>query len=89
MCRKLKLQGTKGILTRFWNDRSGGVPIEVIALTGSLVLLGVTVMETQDTGMPVEGTEMSEEVFVRKCGQLVTGSELPAMPDVGANNACR
>lgn len=74
---------------RFLNDRSGGVPIEVIALTGSLVLLGVTVMETQDTGVPTEGSEMTEEVFVRKCGHLVGDGELPALPDVASTNACR
>ncbi len=80
----------RDIITRFWKDQGGGVPVEVIALTGSLVLLGVTVMETQQTGVPAEGVESTEEVFVRKCGQRVaTSTETSiALPQVGSSNAC-
>ena len=89
MCSNVMKNGIKGPLKRFWADTSGGVPIEVIALTGSLVLLGITMIETQDTGMPTQGAETSEEVFVRKCGHLVNGQDVPELPDVAVSNACR
>lgn len=89
MCSNVKNNGIRFQLKRFWADTSGGVPIEVIALTGSLILLGITAIETQDTGIPASGTETSEEVFVRKCGEIVAGSDGPDLPDVAANNACR
>ena len=90
MSMQLNLNGAGKILERFWKDQRGGVPIEVIALTGSLALLGVTVMETQNTGVPTQGAEASEEVFVRKCGQRVAGGDdTPLLPQIGSTRACK
>jgi hypothetical protein len=57
---------------RFAKDESGAVPMEVWAVTGSLILFGATVLETRPVVVSDQGTTVQEEVFVRKCGRRVS-----------------
>ena len=52
-------------LTEFWSDRRGSVQPEIIALTVSAMLLGVTYMESQKAAE--ENPAVREEVYQRKC----------------------
>lgn len=55
-------------LCRFGRDSRGSIPLDFIAVTASLTLLGATYLETQAQNRAMEQTEVREEVYVRKCG---------------------
>lgn len=55
----------KSLLSRFLADERGSVQPELIALTVSGMLLGVTYLETQRAAE--ENPPVQEETYVRKC----------------------
>lgn len=61
-------------LTKFSSDERGTVPVELVALSGAVLLLGATYLETHATSPNGTKPQMSEEVYVRVCGQLRSSS---------------
>jgi len=69
---------------KFAADSNGSIPLDFVAVTASLALLGATYLETQAQNSAIEQTEIREEVYVRKCGG--TRSAVTDMT-IGAQNA--
>jgi len=61
-------------ISNFSSDVRGAVPIEAVALSGAVLLLGATYLETQGTSPNGTKPQVSEEVYVRVCGQLRASS---------------
>ena len=74
------------VFTRFLSDRRGSVQPEVIALTVSAMLLGVTYLETQQ--QQEANPAVKEEVYVRKCGTSVPVSGNAGLAALRERTAC-
>lgn len=58
-------------IRRFTSDIRGELPVEMLVLSASVLLLGATYLETQNTTeLPTSGIKASEEVYVRTCGRV-------------------
>lgn len=66
----------KNLLCRFIADDRGSVQPELIALTVSGMLLGVTYIETQRAAE--ENPPVQEETYVRKCAHSASGADTSA-----------
>lgn len=74
------------LCARFLRDERGSVQPEIVALTVSAMLLGVTYLETQaqqETNPPVK-----EEVYVRACGDADDG-KASALASLRSRTYCR
>lgn len=73
----------------FTGDVRGAVPIEVVVLSGSVLLLGAAYFETHGTAFPGTEPRVSEEVYVRACGRLRVASstthDISRMPSQTCN----
>ena len=57
-------------IRRFLADERGEVPLDFLALTASVLLLGAMYIGTSSDPAQDPAPEFSEEVFVRKCAHM-------------------
>ena len=77
-------------LSRFALDRRGEVPMDFIAITASVVLMGAVYAATH-TGTGADetpGPDWSEEVYVRKCAHVRTGGTDTGLSEIRSGGSC-
>ena len=73
---------------RFWRDERGGVSVDFIALTVSVALMGATYVVTHSKSSSDADTNVSEEVFVRKCAHVRAIGEDSGLTGLRSKSAC-
>ena len=79
-------------IRRFAWDRSGEVPMDFIAITASVVLMGAVYAATHTGAEETPGPDWSEEVYVRKCAHVRTGGTDTGLSEIktgSSSSSCK
>ena len=75
-------------IKRFGSDQRGEVPMDFIALTASVILMGAVYAATHSGEEETPGPDWSEEVYVRKCAHVRTGGTDTGLTEIRNGGAC-